>query len=473
MFSDVKVLEVEPQFKEERFRVPLMFGTGVIRTITSFTVRVKVERRGGGTADGWGNILLSDLWGFPSAALSHEERDRAMREVGLAYARMVEGTRRYAHPMDLYMETKSEIQPMADEVSERMHLKERMPLLGALVCASPVDAAVHDAFGKANEIDSYVGYGADFMAHDLSAFVGSRYRGRYVADYIQEAYAPALPIFHLVGGMDKLRRTEVDEHDPKDGLPVSLEEWIERDGIFCFKIKLKGTDLEWDVDRMRRIAAVVKDSAAKMGQRDFYFSMDTNEQCESPDYVIELLQRLKAEAPAAFDAMLYVEQPTERDLEAHRFDMHALSAIKPVVADEGVTDVEKLDLARTLGWSGVALKTCKGFSSALLYVAKAVEEGMVYTVQDLTNPGLSLIHSAGFAARIHPLKGVEYNARQYIPWADEPIQAAHPDLFTVRNGWISTRSIRGHGLGYRRRDRKTQREKSTTEARSARRKDKR
>ncbi|MCD6335368.1 MAG: mandelate racemase/muconate lactonizing enzyme family protein [Candidatus Latescibacteria bacterium] len=450
MLSDVKVLEVEPRFKEERFRVPLKFGTGLIRTITSFTVRVKVETRGGRTADGWGNILLSDLWGFPSAVLSHEQRDRAMREVSLRYARMIEDYGRYAHPIDLYMETKSGIEPIADGVGEQLHLEERMPLLGALVCASAVDAAVHDAFGKANEMSSYTGYGAEFMAHDLSAFLGARYKGRYVADYLQKRAAPALPIFHLVGGMDKLRRDEVDEHDPKDGLPVSLEEWIERDGVFCFKVKLKGAELNWDVDRMRQITAVVRDSRARMGQRDFCFSIDTNEQCKNPEYVIEFLHRLKTEIPAAFDAMLYVEQPTERDLEAHRFDMHALSAIKPVVADEGVTDVDKLDLARELGWSGVALKTCKGFSSALLYVAKAVEEGMVYTVQDLTNPGLSLIHSAGFAARINPLKGVEYNSRQYIPWADEPIRAAHPDLFTVRNGWISTQSICGNGLGYRR-----------------------
>ncbi|MCK5733199.1 MAG: mandelate racemase/muconate lactonizing enzyme family protein [Candidatus Latescibacteria bacterium] len=449
MLSDVKVLEVESQFKEEAFRVPLKFGTGLIRTITSFTVRVKVETRGGRTADGWGNILLSDLWGFPSAVLSHEERDRAMREVSLRYARMIEDYGRYAHPIDLYMETKSAIRPLADEVGELLHLEERMPLLGALVCASPVDAAVHDAFGKANEIDAYAGTGAEFMAHDLSAFLGPRYKGRYVADYLQKRAAPALPIFHLVGGMDKLRREEVDERDPKDGLPVCLEEWIERDGVFCFKIKLKGVDLDWDVDRMRQITAVVRDSQAKRGQTEFYFCVDTNEQCENPEYVIEFLHRLKTETPAAFDAMLYVEQPTERDLEAHRFDMHALAAIRPVVADEGVTDVDKLDLAKELGWSGVALKTCKGFSSALLYVAKAVEEGMVYTVQDLTNPGLSLIHSAGFAARINPLKGVEYNSRQYIPWADEPIRTAHPDLFTVRNGWISTRSIQGVGLGYR------------------------
>lgn len=89
----------------------------------------------------------------------------------------------------------------------------------------------------------------------------------------------------------------------------------------------------------------------------------------------------------------------------------------------------------------VALKTCKGHSSALLCVCKAIEEGLIYTVQDLINPGLAFIHSAGFAARLNPLKGVEHNARQYIPWADAEIQARHRDLFSVRGGTISTGSL--------------------------------
>ena len=105
---------------------------------------------------------------------------------------------------------------------------EPMPYLGALVCASPVDAAIHDAFGIANHIGAYDGCGPDFMAHDLSRYLGDGYRGRFIADFIRRDYAPTLPIFHLVGGLDKLRRSEKDASDPQDGLPVSLDEWIEQ-----------------------------------------------------------------------------------------------------------------------------------------------------------------------------------------------------------------------------------------------------
>jgi len=167
-----------------------------------------------------------------------------------------------------------------------------------------------------------------------------------------------------------------------------------------------------------------------------------------PESVVEYLHKLRELSPPAYDALLYLEQPTERDLTAHRLDMSAVSALKPVVVDEGVTDVETLDLAIELGWSGVGLKTCKGHSSSLLYVAKAQEEGLVVTFQDLTNPGLSLVHEAGFAARIDTLRGFEYNSRQYLPEAAPEVKAQHPELFTVRDGQVSTKSIRGHGLGY-------------------------
>ena len=46
-------------------------------------------------------------------------------------------------------------------------------------------------------------------------------------------------------------------------------------------------------------------------------------------------------------------------------------------------------------------------------------EGIPYAVQDLTNPSLAMIESVGLAARIHTIKGVEANSRQFFPKANE------------------------------------------------------
>jgi len=449
MQSDIRVREAEVSFADEVLRTPLKFGSGVVRAVTSMTARVVAENGAGGVAEGFGNILLSDMWGFPSAVLSHEERDAAMREVGQRFAARVAEATDAGHPIDLFLEAKQELGGIAEGACEELGLVEPMPILGALVCASPVDAALHDAFGQVNSVSSYDTYGPEFMAHDLSRYLGPEFAGKYLRDYLKPAFEPTMPIFHLVGGMDKLTRAEVTADDPQDGLPVSLEEWIERDGLTCFKVKLRGTDIEWDVQRTVEVADVVAHTHSKLGlTTGFWLSTDSNELNESPETVVEYLRELAAASPLAYRALIYVEQPTERNLSGHCFDMRPVAALKPVLADEGVTDLEKLKLAKELGWSGVGLKVCKCHSSSLLYVAWAKANGMVLSVQDLTNPGLSLVHSAGFAARVDTLMGFEYNSRQYLPHSAPDVREKHRPLFEVKDGRVSTETIGEVGLGY-------------------------
>ncbi len=447
--SDVKVVDAQVDFSDARLRTPLKFGLGAVEAITSCTVKITVESRRGEVATGLGNILLSDLWAFPSLQLSHEERDRAMRRVAEEFCKLLVEQAQFGHPVDLYMNAKPQLGGLLERVGEELKLAEPMPMLAGLVCASPADAAVHDAFGKVNGISSYDGYGPQFTGWDLSKYCGPQLAGKYLSDYIHSSFKPVLSVWHVVGGGDKLTRGEISDDDPQDGLPVSLDQWIERDGIFCFKVKLRGTDIEWDVERTAQVAAVIEETYERLGMdRRFYLSGDSNEMNESPETVVEYLVKLRERAPRAYKALLYLEQPTERELEAHCFDMHPVTALKPVVVDEAITDLEKFDQAMELGWSGVGLKTCKGHSSSLLYVAKAKQMGKIVTFQDLTNPGLSMVHEAGFAARIDTLMGFEYNARQYLPNEALEVQQRHRELFTVRDGTVRTASLGKVGLGY-------------------------
>lgn len=449
MNTDIKLLEIEPIFTDAVLRTPLKFGSGVVSAITNMVCRVVVETRLGKRGEGLGNILLSDLWGFPSQLVDHPQRDAAMRRVAERFCQFMLENARYGHPMELYLEAKPHLHEIAAAVDAELGLAEPMPILGALVCASPVDAALSDAFGNANGISTYDGYGPDFMNYDLSQWCGPEFAGKYPGDYLHASFKPHLPIFHLVGGVDKLTRDEITDTDPQDGVPVSLDQWIERDGLRCFKVKLRGNDNDWDVERTARVAEVIAQTYDMLGIRDqFYLSTDSNEMNPNPESVVDYLHWLRERSAAAYNALLYLEQPTERDLTIHRFDLSAVAALKPVVVDEGVTDVERMDLAIELGWSGVGLKTCKGHSSALLYVAKAKEKGLVLTFQDLTNPGLSLVHEAGFAARIDTLRGFEYNARQFLPFEQPEVAARHKNLFTVVEGQVSTETLGATGLGY-------------------------
>ena len=82
--------------------------------------------------------------------------------------------------------------------------------------------------------------------------------------------------------------------------------------------------------------------------------------------------------------ILYIEQPFPHDLEAHQIDVHSVSARKPLFMDESAHDWQLIRLGRELGWTGVALKTCKTLTGALLSLCWAREHGMDLMVQDLT-----------------------------------------------------------------------------------------
>ncbi len=162
-----------------------------------------------------------------------------------------------------------------------------------------------------NRIDTYDGYSKEFMSHDLGRYLGPDFAGRYPDEFLHPAFEATIPIWHLVGGVDKLTRAELTNDDPQDGLPVSVDQWIERDGIFCLKVKLRGADVDWDVERTSAVADVAREA---LGERRFYLSTDSNELCESPEVVVEFLRKLKERSPLAYESLLYVEQPTERFL---------------------------------------------------------------------------------------------------------------------------------------------------------------
>jgi hypothetical protein len=43
--------------------------------------------------------------------------------------------------------------------------------------------------------------------------------------------------------------------------------------------------------------------------------------------------------------------------------------------------------------------------------------------------------------------GIEANARQFVPAANQPWEARFPGLFTIKNGVMNTGQLTGPGLG--------------------------
>jgi len=147
-------------------------------------------------------------------------------------------------------------------------------------------------------------------------------------------------------------------------------------------------------------------------------SVDSNEGNPSAESVVEYLTLLESRDPQTYAALSHLEQPTGRDIAAHRFDWRGVSRRKPVMLDEGLTSLDLLAEARAQGWTGLALKTCKGHSFVLVAAAWAQENNMLLSLQDLTNPGFAAIHAALLASRINSINGVEINSPQFTPAAN-------------------------------------------------------
>ncbi len=246
-----------------------------------------------------------------------------------------------------------------------------------------------------------------------------------------------------MGGTDPIAPADLTGQEPDDGYPVLLEDWIRRDGLQCLKVKLRGNDERWDLERLIGVAEVGQSLGVA------WLTADFNCTVREPAYVCGILDRLLAEQPRVFQMLLYVEQPFAYDLEAERLDVHAVSARKPLFMDESAHDWRLVRLGRTLGWTGVALKTCKTQSGALLSLCWARAAGMTLMVQDLTNPMLAQVTHALLASHAGTIMGVETNSMQFCPDASKPEAAVHPGLYRRRGGRIDLSTVQGPGFGYR------------------------
>jgi L-alanine-DL-glutamate epimerase-like enolase superfamily enzyme len=445
--TDIRVEEMQFEYEDYTYRAPLKFGGAIVDRVTLLNANCVVRNSAGKTAKGFGSMPMGNIWSFPSSKLSYADTLGAMKALATRIRKITADSKAGGHPIDINVALEPEYIKAAAEVTRELKLAEPIPKLCTQVTASPFDAAIHDAFGKLHGVSSYRTYGSEFMTRDLGHYLGAAFKGEYLDRYVAAEPKPRMPLYHLIGAVDPLTDADLPKRI-NDGLPETLPEWIRKDSLTHLKIKLNGNDLQWDVDRVVRVDAVAGETQRARGVSRWVYSLDFNEKCPNVGYLLEFLRKVKEKAPAGFDRVQYVEQPTARDLRANRANvMHEASKLRPVVVDESLTDVESLMLAREMGYTGAALKACKQQSQALLMAAGAQKHKMFLCVQDLTCPGASLIHSAGLAAHVNGVAAIESNARQYVPAANKPWEARFPGIFRITGGYMETGVLKGPGLG--------------------------
>jgi L-alanine-DL-glutamate epimerase-like enolase superfamily enzyme len=445
--TDIRIGSVRFWYEDFRYRTPIKFGGVASDRVTLLNVSCAVNTSAGRSATGFGSMPLGNVWSFPSLILTYDQTLAAMKALAERVATLIRDCKESGHPIDLTWTLEPEYHRAAEDVSRELGLVEVIPALCTLVVASPFDAAVHDAFGKAHGLNCYHTYGPDFMSHDLGHYLGPEFAGQWLDSYIARKPQARMPLYHLIGALDPLEDADVAKRIG-DGLPETLPEWIAYNGLTHLKIKLNGDDLAWDVARVTGIDRVASAAQRCRGVDRWFYSLDFNERCGNVGYLLELLAKVKKQSPGGFSRIQYVEQPTGRDLKANRANvMHEAARVRPVVIDESLIDLESLKLAQEMGYTGAALKACKGQSQSLLLAAAARKYGLFLCVQDLTCPGASLIHSAGLAAHVPGVAAVEANARQFVPEANKPWQKRFPGIFHITDGCMDTGVLTGMGLG--------------------------
>ena len=445
--TDITTQSVAVYFLPVETRVPLKFGSETLTHITCARVSMQIDDAGGKTAEGWGETPLSVQWVWPSA-LSYVERETALRDFTCTLAKAWSAFNVSGHPMEIGHAFQTDVLiDLLDQFNQNR--EEKMPWLAALVCCSAFDSALHDAYGMRHNAPVYDTYNADYMNTDLTHYLQPAkdakvsFKNLYPSAFFSQPRPSTLPAWHLVGGLDPLYANECSGTEPDDGYPILLRDWICRDGLTCLKVKLRGNDPTWDYDRLLQVGQIGLEEGV------LWLSTDFNCTVQDPVYVNDILDRLMIEHPRIYQMILYVEQPFPYDLENNQIDVHSVSARKPLFMDESAHDWHLIRLGRDLGWTGVALKTCKTQTGALLSLCWAKAHGMTLMVQDLTNPMLAQISHVLLAAYAGTQMGLETNAPQFYPDASLPEADIHPGVYRRQNGSLDISTIEGPGFGYK------------------------
>jgi L-alanine-DL-glutamate epimerase-like enolase superfamily enzyme len=405
-----RIASAEVAFYPQKLLTPLVLNTGSIEDLLEARASVTVTTRAGKRAESRGTIYLSDLWAWPDPLVPHERRAEQLqtftRQVAAACTQIAPDE--LLHPLELGLR-------LHHCAVHELPTKMPVPALARAMCASPFDAAIHDAAG---------------IAHGRSAF--------HLFDE-GAAIPSADSYFPQEGAIAAVRRLiqppkktlpawlVVNKTDP---LPEMISKAYAGRGYRCFKLKIAGSNNGEDV---RRTIDVYR-AARSVGIDTPTLVIDSNEANADAASVLDYLEQLEGLDREAYGALAYIEQPTARDIDRAPFDWRPVAARKPVLLDEGLTDLTILETAQQQGWSGLALKTCKGHSMLLATAAWARSHGMVLSLQDLTNPGIALIHGALVGAHLPTINGAELNSPQFTPDANADFLPQLSGLFEPQAG---------------------------------------
>jgi hypothetical protein len=459
---EIKVVETRAGIANTVARMPFRFGVITMRAAPLFTLAITVEDRAGRRASGYAADLLAFRWfdKRPQKSLADNCRD-LIRTVQVARELYRDaGRERFASPFRLFLDTHAEI--------ERTALAEGFNRLGAAFGSSMLERAVIDAAGRLSGRTFFELVRDGALGIELGA-ISPELAGRAVAELLPARPLSRLHVRHTVGLVDPITAADVAA-PADDGLPETLEDYLERDGIGYLKVKVAGA-LADDISRLEAIAAVLARRA-----RPFRISLDGNEQYRSVADFLGLIEEIKGSRKLEefWRQVLFVEQPLDRTVAlapSVRPALETLSREKPVIIDEADDWLGAFKEAARLGYRGTSHKNCKGVYKSLhnlafaaVHNARAGRRELFLSAEDLSNLPVVALQADLAAVALLGIDHVERNGHHYFRGlghlsAAEKAAALtnHADLYerrgdevflNVADGMISVDSLQVPGMGF-------------------------
>jgi hypothetical protein len=459
---EIKVVRTRSGIRNAHTRMPFRFGVITMRAAPLLTLAAEIEDGRGRRATGYAADFLAYRWfdKRPEKSLADNCADllRAVDAARDLY--LAAGEDGAASPFELWRATCPEI--------ERRALAFGFNRLGAAFGSSMLERAVIDGVGRLTGRSYFELVRDDHLGVDLGA-ISPELRGRQVREFLPARPLARVAVRHTVGLLDPITAADVAE-PVADGLPETLEDYLDVDGIGWLKVKVGGA-LDEDVARLGAIAGVLE-----RRDRRFRITLDGNEQYREPESFLALIEAIQA-APGLrrfWRQVLFIEQPLDRGIAMDPKIAPALSALgrdKPVIIDEADDSVSAFKDAVALGYRGVSHKNCKGVYKSLHNLALAAAHNarlgraeLFLSAEDLSNLPVVPLQADLASAALLGIDHVERNGHHYFRGlghlsAGEKGQAlaAHPDLYERRGdevflritvGTLACGSLQVPGMGF-------------------------
>jgi Enolase C-terminal domain-like len=438
------IREVRLYERDVHQQMPFRFGVVTLTEAPQCFVRVRIELADGRSQWGGAAEMLAPKWFDKNLTLSNADNfDQLRLALRLAADAYIDGKARTAFGH------------FAAHYGEQIEAGATHGLNPLVANYGPaqLDRAILDALFLSLGCSFYEGI-RDNLAGIDPALLGSR--ASDLAGFDMPRFlalltpAASIAARHTVGLVDV-----IGGHPGQvgDELPESLEEVVAAYGHRYFKLKVGG-NLDADLARLTEIAAVL-DRAPE----PYFVSLDGNEQYDDIAALLELWRRMQ-DAPQLqrlIAGILFIEQPITR---AHALDgdVSALSSVKPVIIDESDDELGVFPRARSLGYTGVSSKCCKGLSKSIFNAARCArwnaEAGApryFMTGEDLTTQAGLAVQQDLALVNLLGIRHVERNGHHYVngmaglPLAEQArFLAAHPDLYEDQFGAARLKIHAGH-----------------------------